>query len=139
MVSSDSSLSFLNEAILKASPIPDSLTTLLATGGPFAFLAPVNDAFRILGFNTPSDLDTLNPDSLRNMILLSMVPQRLFSYDITDSSTYMSANDSTLLFANSGVQTSVRVLGSTFSSNIIAANLMAINGVLFKIDSVLDH
>ena len=64
IVSSDSSLSFLNEAILKSSPIPDSLTTLLATGGPFTFLAPVNDAFRILGFNTPSDLDTLNPDSL---------------------------------------------------------------------------
>jgi uncharacterized surface protein with fasciclin (FAS1) repeats len=139
LVNNDTSLSFLNEAILLATPIPDSLGTLLSTGGPFLLLAANNDAFRKLGYNSPSDLDTLNPDSLRSMVLLSMIPQRLFSYDISDSSEYTSAGDSTLLFLISGTQAKVQVLGSLNSSNAVSINTMAINGVLFKIDEVLGH
>ncbi len=136
-VSSDTSLSFLNEAITLATPTPDSLSTLLSTGSPFLFLAPVNDAFRKLGYNSPADLSVANPDSLRSMILLSLIPRRLFSYDISDSSTYTSVSDSTLLFTISGIQAKVQVLGSPFSSNVLTINTMAINGVLFKIDEVL--
>jgi uncharacterized surface protein with fasciclin (FAS1) repeats len=138
-VSSDTSLSFLNEAIALATPVPDSLSTLLSTGGPFLFLAPVNNAFRMLGYNSPADLSGANPDSLRSMILLSLIPQRLFSYDIPDSSTYTSASDSTLLFVTSGAQATVQVQGSPFTSNVLTVNSMAINGVLFKIDEVLGH
>ena len=139
LVSSDTSLSFLNEAITLATPVPDSLSTLLSTGGPFLFLAPDNDAFRKLGFNTPSDLNTVNPDTLRSMILLSMIPQRLFSYDISDSSEFKTVSDSTLQFIIAGIQAKVQVLGSPFSSNVVTINTMAINGVLFKTDEVLDH
>ena len=139
MISSDTSLSFLNEAILLSSPVPDSLSTVLSTSGPFTFFAPVNDAFRNLGFNTPADLSTVNPDTLRNMILTSMIPQRIFSYNIADSATYTTVNDSTLLFINSGIQETVQILGSPFSSNAISINGMAFNGVLFKIDAVLGY
>jgi uncharacterized surface protein with fasciclin (FAS1) repeats len=139
MVSSDTSLSFFNEAIQLATPVPDSLTTLLSTGGPFTLLAPVNDAFRLLGYNSPADLNTVNPDSLRSLVLLSMIPQRIFSYDAVDSSTYQTVSDSTLLITITGLQTKVQVQGSPNSSNIISINAMAINGVLFKIDEVLDH
>jgi transforming growth factor-beta-induced protein len=139
MISTDTSLSFLNEAILLSSPIPDSLSTLLSTGGPFTFFAPVNDAFRTLGFNTPADLNTVNPDTLRNMILTSMISQRIFSYNIADSATYTTVNDSTLLFINSGIQESVQILGSPVSSNAVSINGMAFNGVLFKIDAILGY
>jgi uncharacterized surface protein with fasciclin (FAS1) repeats len=139
LVNNDTSLSFLNEAILLATPVPDSLTTLLSTGGPFLLLAANNDAFRKLGYTAPSDLNSVNPDSLRSMVLLSMIPQRLFSYDLTDSSEYKSVNDSTLLFLISGTQAKVQVLGSPNSSNAVSINTMAINGVLFKIDAVLGH
>jgi transforming growth factor-beta-induced protein len=139
MISNDTSLSFLNEAILLSSPIPDSLSTLLSTGGPFTFFAPVNDAFRNLGFTTPADLSVVNPDTLRNMILTSMIPQRIFSYNIADSATYLTVNDSTLLFINSGIQESVQILGSPFSSNALTINAMAFNGVLFKIDAILGY
>ena len=139
IISSDTSLSFLNEAILLSSPVPDSLTVTLASGGPFTFLAPVNDAFRNLGFTTPADLSVVNPDTLRNMVLTSMIPQRLFGYNIPDSATYTSLSDTTLLFINSGIQESVQTLGSPFSSNAITVNIMATNGVLFKIDAVLGY
>jgi uncharacterized surface protein with fasciclin (FAS1) repeats len=139
MISSDTSLSFLNEAILLSNPVPDSLSVILASGGPFTFLAPVNDAFRNLGFTTPSDLTAVNPDTLRNMVLTSMIAQRLFGYNIPDSATFTSLSDSTLLFINSGIQESVQILGSPFSSNAITVNTMATNGVLFKMDAVLGH
>ncbi len=139
MIGSDTSLSFLNEAIQLSSPIPDSLSTVLSTGGPFTFFAPVNDAFRNLGFNAPTDLSSVNPDTLRNMILTSMIPQRIFSYNIADSAMYTTVNDSTLLFINSGIQESVQILGSPFSSNAVSINTMAFNGVLFKIDAVLGY
>jgi uncharacterized surface protein with fasciclin (FAS1) repeats len=139
LVSSDTSLSFLNQAIALATPVPDSLSTLLSSGGPFTFFAPDNDAFRKLGYNSPADLNAVNPDSLRLMVLLSLVPQRLFSYDISDSSTFKTVSDSTLFFIIPGIQAQIQVLNSPFASNIVSINALAINGVLFKIDELLDH
>jgi len=139
MLSTDTSLSFLNEAVLLSTPVPDSLSVLLSTGGPFTFMAADNDAFRKLGFVSPSDLSSVNPDTLRSMVLLSLIPQRLFSYDLPDSSTFLTLSDSTLLFHNTGLEASVQVLNSAFTSNVVSANSMATNGVLFKIDELLDH
>jgi uncharacterized surface protein with fasciclin (FAS1) repeats len=139
IINSDTSLTFLNEAILLSNPVPDSLSAVLSSGGPFSFFAPVNDAFRNLGFMNPSDLTSINPDTLRNLILTSMIAQRLFSYNLPDSATYTSLSDSTLLFINSGFQQSVQILGSPLSSNAITVNTMATNGVLFKIDAILGY
>jgi transforming growth factor-beta-induced protein len=139
LVNSDTSFTFLSQAINLASPTPDSLSTLLSTGGPFTFFAPDNDAFRKLGYNSPTDLNAVNPDSLRLIVLLSLIPQRLFSNDISDSSTFKTVSDSTLIFSIPGLEAQVKVLGSPFTSNIITINSMAINGVLFKIDELLDH
>jgi uncharacterized surface protein with fasciclin (FAS1) repeats len=122
-----------------ATPIPDTLNNTLSSGGPFTFLAPVNDAFRNLGYNQPADLAALGPDSLRSLILLSMIPQRLFSNDIADSSTFKTVSDSTLLFFIPGLQPAVQIPGSIHSSNLLTLNTMATNGVLFKMDSLLIH
>jgi uncharacterized surface protein with fasciclin (FAS1) repeats len=137
IVSSDTSYSFLNEAILLATPVPDSLNLLLSTGGPFTFLAPDNDAFRSLGYNSPTDLTAVSPDSLRNMVLVGLIPQRLFSYDVPDSSTFQTVNDSTLIFYSLGLANSVQIVGDSTTSNVISIGYMAINGVLFKMDSLI--
>jgi uncharacterized surface protein with fasciclin (FAS1) repeats len=139
LVSGDTSLSFLNQAITLATPFPDSLKNTLSIGGPFTFLAPDNDAFRKLGYNSPTDLNIANPDSLRSIVLLSLIPQRLFSYDISDSSTFKTVSDSTLLFIIPGLQAQVQVQFSPFVSNVVSINTMAVNGVLFKIDEILDR
>jgi len=139
IIGSDTSLTFLYQAIQFSSPIPDSLNLVLASGGPYTLLAPVNNAFRNLGFNAPTDLDTVNPVTLHNMIQTNMIAQRLYSYNIADSATYTAVSDSTLLFINSGVQQSVQVQGNPNTGNAITINQIAINGVLFKIDAVLGY
>ncbi len=139
IVGGDTSLSFFNQAILLATPVPDTLSNLLATGGPFTLLAPNNNAFRNLGYNSPTDLNLVSPDTLRMIVLSGLIPQRLFSNDIADSSTFRTVSDSTLIFYTIGIEASVQVVGSDTTSNIISANQMAINGVLFKIDGLLEH
>ena len=139
MLNSDTSLSFFNQAVMMATPVPDTLSKTLATGGPFTLLAPINDAFRILGYNSPADISSIGPDSLRMLVLTSMIPQRIFSYDVVDSTTLRTVNDSTLLLTITGLLTTVKVVGSPYSSNFVSYNTMAINGVLFKTDSLLIH
>jgi uncharacterized surface protein with fasciclin (FAS1) repeats len=139
MLNTDTSLTFFNQAVSLATPIPDTLSKTLATGGPFTLLAPNNDAFRILGYNSPADISSISPDSLRTLVLTSLIPQRLFSYDVVDSMTVTTVNDSTLILNLTGLQTTVKVVGSPYSSNFVSYNTMAINGVLFKTDSLLVH
>lgn len=139
MLNTDTSLSFFNQAVSLATPVPDTLSKTLATGGPFTLLAPDNDAFRFLGYNSPADISSISPDSLRTLVLTSLIPQRLFSYDVVDSTTVLTVNDSTLLFTITGLQTTVKVVGSPYSSNFLSYNTMALNGVLFKTDSLLVH
>jgi uncharacterized surface protein with fasciclin (FAS1) repeats len=139
MLNTDTSLTFFNQAVSLATPVPDTLSKTLATGGPFTLLAPNNDAFRILGYNSPADISSISPDSLRTLVLTSLIPQRLFSYDVVDSMQVTTVNDSTLIFNLTGLQTTVKVVGSQYSSNFVSYNTMAINGVLFKTDSLLIH
>ena len=139
LINSDTSLTFFNQAVMLATPSPDTLSNTLATGGPFTLLAPNNDAFRILGYNSPADLNAIPPDSLRTLVLTSLIPQRIFSYDVTDSMQIQTVNDSTLILNITGLTTIVRVIGSPYSSNFVSYNTMAINGVLFKTDSLLVH
>jgi uncharacterized surface protein with fasciclin (FAS1) repeats len=139
ILNTDTSLTFFNQAVSLATPVPDTLSKTLAEGGPFTLLAPNNDAFRILGYNSPADISLISPDSLRTLVLTSLLPQRLFSYDVVDSSTFVTVNDSTLIFNLTGLQTTVKVVGSSYSSNFVSYNTMAINGVLFKTDSLLVH
>ena len=139
MLNTDTSLTFFNQAVTLATPVPDTLSKTLATGGPFTLLAPNNDAFRILGYNSPTNISSISPDSLRTLVLTSLIPQRLFSYDVVDSTTVLTVNDSTLLLTITGLRTTVKVVGSPYSSNFVSYNTMAINGVLFKTDSLLIH
>jgi uncharacterized surface protein with fasciclin (FAS1) repeats len=137
LVRTDTSLSFLSNALLLAAAMPDSLTTMLASGGPFTFFAPVNDAFRNLGYASPEDLNSTDPDSLRLLILSQLVPRRLFSCDIPDSASLQTVNDSTLYFTSSGISTQLQLEGHDRAANVIAADQMATNGVLFKTDAAL--
>lgn len=138
MIGSDTSLTFFNQAIQLSTPVPDTLSVLLTSGGPYTLIAPDNDAFRNVGYNTPADLNSVSPDSLRSLVLLSMIPQRLFGYDVGDSSMIQTANDSTLIFYITGIQTTVQVVGSDTTSNVISVSPMARNGVIFKIDGLLE-
>jgi uncharacterized surface protein with fasciclin (FAS1) repeats len=139
MISSDTSLTFFNQAIQLSTPVPDTLSVLLSSGGPYTLIAPDNDAFRNVGYNAPADLNSVSPDSLRSLVLLSMIPQRLFGYDVGDSSMLQTVSDSALIFYITGIQTTVQVVGSDTTSNVISVSPMARNGVIFKIDGLLEH
>jgi hypothetical protein len=78
IISTDTSLSFLNVSIFFSSTVPDSLSVTSATGGPSRFL------LRLMMHQESRLYYTLRfvsgkSDTLRNMVLTSMIAQRLFS------------------------------------------------------------
>jgi uncharacterized surface protein with fasciclin (FAS1) repeats len=139
LVNTDTALTFLSTAMLRATGMPDSVTSRLALGGPYTFFAPDNDAFRALGYTAAQDLNSANPDSMRLLILSHLVPQRLFNYDIPDSSTLQTVNDSTLYFNLTGINAQVQIKGHDTFANLVGVNIMAKNGVLFKVDEAFIH
>ncbi len=138
-IATDTSLTFMQAAIQHASAVPDSLGTRLSGGSVYSVFAPDNDAFRALGYQRPSDLDTANSDSLRHLLLAHFIPQRLMSYDITDQSQHVNANDSVVDFAVIGLTTTLRLNSSDSLSTVtvVSADNRAYNGVLFKVANVL--
>lgn len=57
-------------------------TAELNESGPYTVLVPTDRAFNELGIYSPSDLNRINPDSLKRMIAYHILPRRLRLSDI---------------------------------------------------------
>jgi len=104
--------------------------------GPYTLLAPTNQAFRANGYSDTSAVNAANPDSLALLISNHFLPYFLFSTDLTNGERLTTLID-TIQFTVSGP--SVQVIGTLngIPANVLKANTMAFNGVLFSIDQVL--
>jgi len=136
-IQADTSFSFLVAAITRASQGSLLIDSMLSTGGPYTLLAPGNNAFRNAGYATTDSINNANPDSIANIVLYHIIPNRMFTSDINGSTTVPTLNDSTVLFTVTS--TTPQVLGkqNTYPANTIAVNIMAHNGVVFVIDQLL--
>ncbi len=138
-IAADTALTFMQAALQHATATPDSLSSRLAGGSVYTVFAPVNDAFRALGYQKPTDLASASGDSLRQLLLAHFIPQRLMSYDLSDSATFLNANNSTLVFDITGLITTLRMSSSDSLSavTVLSQDYRAYNGVLFKVSGVL--
>jgi uncharacterized surface protein with fasciclin (FAS1) repeats len=136
-IQADTSFSFLVAAIERASQGSFRIDSMLSSGGPYTLLAPVNNAFRNAGFATTDSINNAIPDTIANIVLYHIIPNRMFTSDINGSTTVTTSNDSTVLFTITS--TTPQVLGkqNTYPANTTAVNVMAYNGVIFVIDQVL--
>ena len=110
MVSRDTSLSFFNQAIQLATPCLTLFQVCLRQEVHLHYWHRTMMHSEILDINSPADLNLVSPDTLRNMVLSRLIPQRLFSNDIADSSTYTTVSDSTLIFYTIGIRLQFRSL-----------------------------
>lgn len=107
------------------------LADTLANGGPFTVFAPTDEAFAKLPAGTvESLLKPENKDQLAGILKLHVVSGKVYSTDLKNTKKADSLNGD-LMFeeTNSGYAVN--------SSNIVAANIDAGNGVIHVIDSVL--
>ena len=137
----DSNFSTLLSALI-ADPsftfVPTLTTPVGTSPAPFTVLAPTNAAFddllAELGANSLADIDTATLQAVLNYHVLGGAAVR--AEDLTDGLTFGSlGGDSTINLDASGNATITDGAGRT--SNIVATNVTATNGVIHAIDTVL--
>lgn len=132
IVVADEDLSTLVTAVMAA-----GLVDALSGPGPLTVLAPDNAAFAALGSLVQQLLQPEFVVHLRTVLLVHVLPLNLISTDISDGSLYPTLVDDLLLAGvdSAGVTFTGEVPGNT--AIVTAADLIAGNGVVHKIDQVL--
>lgn len=129
---SDSQFSILTEALTKA-----GLVSALEGDGPFTVFAPTNDAFNTLFSDLGiSGIDDLSAETLVPILLNHVVIGKVMAADVTTG--YVSTLNNTAPNQNNvmlytDISNGVTVDGS----KVIAADVLASNGVIHAIDKVI--
>jgi uncharacterized surface protein with fasciclin (FAS1) repeats len=118
------------------------LDSTLANGGTFTVFIPNNAAFRAYYNDTLNvDFTSLNPDTVANLLKYHIVPNRVFTSDVANSTGAITLTGDSLRFYNT-VSLAIGKTDSTyagFNAGGAATNIMANNGVLHKITGLLAH
>jgi uncharacterized surface protein with fasciclin (FAS1) repeats len=141
LVQTDTAYMFLNVVVNRASPSGQPGVTgisLLSGPGPNSLFAPNNYAFQTSGYPDTNAINAISPDSLWNLLTYHLVPARMFTSDISSGMRVVTLRDtSTILFSSSGPNRLVIGNSNDVPANVLQSNIMATNGVLYKIDGVL--
>lgn len=109
-----------------------NLADALNGKGPFTVFAPDDDAFAALGDVVPCLLEESNIPVLTDILLYHVVSGKILSTDLSDgqtATTLLEQDITVSLMGDGGVMIN--------DSTVTGADIMASNGVIHKIDSVL--
>ena len=137
LIQSDTSLTYLSAAVSRASQGSTDITTKLTSGGPYTLLAPNNDGFRSYGYATVSDVTNANADSLAKILLYHIISARLFTCDISLGQHSQTAQGGSVLFTATGTQRQIKGTSNIDNADLLKADILARNGVLYVINRVL--
>jgi len=135
----DIALSDDNFSILVAALTQAGLVSELQGEGPFTVFAPTNAAFEaLLATLDLTAEELLGQSELAKVLLFHVISGKVFSTDITDGLTAPTLNDDlTLTFTlDSEGPAALGVFVNT-DTEVVAADIQALNGVVHVIDSVL--
>lgn len=105
------------------------LAATLDTGGPFTVFAPNNGAFGALPAGT---LESLTEEQLTEILLYHVLDASVLSTDLASEQAVQTLSGEEVFITTTG--TGVQINGA---SNVFQANVIATNGVLHAVDSVL--
>ena len=117
-------LSTLNDLIAKA-----GLAGMLKEAGPFTVFAPTNEAFAKVPAKTMSELAT-DPTKLKAVLAYHVVPGKIMAADVKNGNV-KTANGANAALSKSGEFVTVE------DAVVEHADIMATNGVVHMVDSVL--
>jgi uncharacterized surface protein with fasciclin (FAS1) repeats len=140
----DTALTFFNEAMDRT-----GLTDSIAQGStPYTVFAPINSAFRKLGFFSTDSILATDPQVLSSILKYHILSGRRFIYDYVLTSDASNTTSQTMIDGNSAAITliqggsgfsgiTIQGSGNTGASNLIRSNILAGNGVIHEIDQAL--
>lgn len=132
----DTTFSYLVAAVLRAGQGTTNVAQVLTGAGPYTVFAPTNNAFRAAGFATIADINNADPNTLAGILTYHVVSGRVFSSDLTDGVQPATLNGGKVTIVLTSGAT-VKGNSNTSPSKIVAANIVATNGVIHVIDQVL--
>ena len=106
--------------------------------GPFTLLAPTNAAFQNLLNSNPdwNSLEDIDETTLRSVLLYHLIAgDRLLSSEITNNDPILTESGGTVEFERIG--TNLRVIAGGNTANVLLADVIAENGVIYAIDTVI--
>ncbi len=118
-----------------------SLISALQNTGAFTVFAPTNAAFySFLGVSNDTDakakIDALDPATLKKVLLYHVLPTRVFSSNLSEGLTAKTLQGGSVAITLAG-GAGVKGASNANSSKINPADVLAKNGVIHAIDSVL--
>lgn len=121
----------LSSLVTALSKHPD-LVALLGGSGEFTVFAPTNDAFAsLLEATGQSSIDDLPDDVLRDVLLYHVIPgASVLSKDFSSGDIETAGGENISVNVSSGVRINN-------SSNVVAADVRATNGMVHVVDAVL--
>ena len=123
-IAANPALSTLNGLVIKA-----GLSDTLKTGGPFTVFAPTNEAFKAVPAATMADL-AQHPEKLKDVLTYHVVPGKTMAADVKNSNV-KTVNGANVALAKAGDFVTIE------SGAVVTANIVATNGVIHTIDTVL--
>jgi uncharacterized surface protein with fasciclin (FAS1) repeats len=140
LLESDTTFTYLSAAVNKTSTALGAEVILIldGSGHTLTLFAPTNQAFRAFGFPDTASINAASPDSLNRLLGTHILNSVEFNSDISNGERYVGyfSND-TLQFNLSGMSLQVSGNHNAVPANVIKANTIATNGVLYTIDQVL--
>lgn len=138
-----SGLDSLVKAVVRAATAPGGDPSILTTlqNNTLTVFAPTNAAFtQLLSALSLNNINNIPVATLVAVLKYHLVPGRAFSSDLANGNLAMAAGGNTTINLTNGSTGGPTVTGSGNGgsrSNIVAANIMARNGVVHVIDRVL--
>lgn len=137
LAQSNTNLTYLVAAILRASTGTTNVASVLSSTGPFTVFAPANSAFIAAGFPTIASIQSADPNMLASILTAHVIASEIFSSDLVSGQSPATLNGVKLTINLSGANPTVSAPGNTLPANILGANNIALNGVVHVIDQVL--
>ena len=129
-------LSYLVAAVVRASQGNTNVANILASTEGLTVFAPTNQAFIKAGFPTIASIQAADPAVLTSILTYHVVAARAFSSDLSNNQSLATVQGGNLL-VSIGNQITIKGKANTSTSNVVAPNVLATNGVVHVIDQVL--
>lgn len=130
----DTSLTLFNRALTRANDPAITQTANNITIRSTIF-APTNQAFIQAGY-TASVIAATPPATLRTLLKHHIIRQRMFTTDLTDGSSLLMLDGTTVTIAATPVPT-IKSLNTPDPANLLLSNILVARGIVHKIDRVL--
>jgi uncharacterized surface protein with fasciclin (FAS1) repeats len=129
IASSNPDFSLLLAAVVRA-----GLATAVSSEGNYTVFAPTNAAFNAAGFNSAADINNADQELISTVVKYHVLTTTVFASDLTNGNVN-SLQGGALQISTAP---SVKIASSSNSvSNIVAADIIATNGVIHVINRVL--